>query len=242
MGLLCDRDSSRFMESGYSEPEHSVRSRAADLELKPDGTLEGTLRVSWSGHFNDAMRDRFEDVRPEELDSLAAKAQSDGGTIVGLDRVTLARGATESEPLGMTARVRLPDFASVTGKRILLEPAVFQAHAKPRYTSTERRHPVYYRYPWTELDTVRVRLPTGWKVESSDSVEPLSAEGVADYAAAVMVSDDGTQILYVRRFRLGMDGSIYFPAKYYPGVKNLFDGIHKRDRVSLSLTRVDGKP
>jgi transglutaminase-like putative cysteine protease len=240
MGLLCDRDSSRFLETGYSEPEHSVRTRVAELDLKPDGTLEGTVRVSWSGHFNDALREHFEDAQPGELDSLAANTQTDGGTVVELSDVALARGGEESAPLGMTAKLTLPGFATVTGKRILLEPAVFQAHARPRYTSTDRRHPVYYRYPWTELDTVRVRLPAGWKVEGADHVEPLSAEGVSDYAAAVMVSDDQKHVLYVRRFRLGMDGSIFFPTQFYPGVKKLFDGIQTRDRVSVSLTRSDG--
>src|SRR5262245_6636694 len=242
LGLLCDRDSSRFIETGYSTAANSVFTRSADLELEPGGTLSGTLRVTWSGHFNAAMRDQFDGVTAGELDSLATETQTEGGTTVRLSQVTLARGAEESAPLGLSARVVMPDFASVTGKRILIEPAVFYAHNKPRYTSTSRRHPVYYRHPWTELDTVRIRLPAGWKVESADSGQPLSAEGVCDYAAGVMVSDDETQVLYVRRFRMGIDGSIYFPVDLYPGVKQLFDGIQERDRIALTLTRTDTKP
>jgi uncharacterized protein DUF3857 len=242
MSLLCDRDSSRFVETSYSAPEHTVRTRSADLELAPDGTLEGTIRVAWSGHLNQDQRERFADVRSEDLDSLAAETQTDGGTTVRLSNVALERGSDESAPLVMTAKVTLPEFASVTGRRILIEPAVFYAHAKPRYTSTSRRHPVYYRYPWTELDTVRVRLAKGWKVEAASSVEPLGAEGVSDYSAAVMVSDDGMQILYVRRFRMGLEGSIFFPPQFYPGVKKLFDEIQKRDRVALSLARTDAGP
>jgi len=242
LGLLCDRDSSVFIETGYSTPENSVMIRSADLDLGPDGTLAGTVHVSWSGHFNAAMRQRFADVRPEELDSLAAQAQIEGGTPIRVADVVLAHGAEESAPLAMTAKVALPEFATVTGKRILLEPAVFYAHAKPRYPSTSRRYPVYFRHAWTELDTVRVHLPPGWKVENAESVEPLSAQGVSDYAAAVMVSDDETQVLYVRRFRMGIEGSIYFPSKSYPGVKQLFDGIQKRDRVALTLTRAETKP
>jgi transglutaminase-like putative cysteine protease len=241
MGLLCDRDSSRFVETGYSVPENTLRTRTADLQLEPDGTLAGTLRVTWSGHLNDAQRAHFADVRTDEIDSLATETQTDGGTTVRLSSVSLERGAEESSPLGMTAKITLPEFASVTGKRILVEPAVFQAHAKPRYTSTSRRHPVYYRFPWTELDTVRIHIPEGWKVEQADSVQPLSAQGVSDYAAAVMVSDDQRTILYVRRFRMGLEGSIFFPPQYYPGVKQLFDGIQKRDRVALTLTKLDAK-
>lgn len=242
VGLLCDRDSSVFIETGYSTPEDSRLARSADLDLRPDGTLEGTVHVSWSGHFNSSMRQRLDDVQPEELDSLVAETQVEAGTSGQVTNVVLARGAEESSPLAMTAKVTLPGFATVTGKRILLEPAVFYAHAKPRFTSTSRRYPVYFHHAWTELDTVRVHLPAGWKVETAESVEPLSAQGVSDYAAAVMVSDDETQVLYVRRFRMGVEGSIYFPSKSYPGIKQLFDGIQQRDRVALTLTRAETKP
>ena len=242
LGLLCDRDSSAFIETGFSTPEDSRLARSADLDLRPDGTLEGTVHVSWSGHLNASMRERFADVRPEELDSLAAGTQLEGGTTARVTDVVLARDAAESAPLAMTAKLLLPEFAAVTGKRILLEPAVFYAHGKPRYTSTARRYPVYFRHAWTELDTVRIHLPPGWKVETAESVEPLVAEGVSDYAAAVMVSDDQTQVLYVRRFRMGIEGSIYFPSKSYPGIKQLFDGIQKRDRVALTLIRAETKP
>jgi hypothetical protein len=79
-------------------------------------------------------------------------------------------------------------------------------------------------------------------VESAESGQPLTAESVSDYAAGVMVSDDETQVLYVRRFRMGIDGSIYFPVDSYPAVKQLFDAVQKRDRIALTLTRADAKP
>ena len=242
LGLLCDRDSSRFIETGYSTAENSVFRRSVDLALEPDGTLAGTIRASWSGHLNATMREQFADVAPEDLDSLATETQIEGGTTMKITHVAVTRGDDESTPLGLTAEVQLPEFASVTGKRILLEPAVFYAHRKPRFTSTSRRHPVYFRHPWTELDTVRVHLPAGWKVESAESGQPLAAEGVSDYAAGVTVSDDQTQVLYVRRFRMGIDGSIYFPVDSYPAVKQLFDAVQKRDRIALTLTRADAKP
>jgi transglutaminase-like putative cysteine protease len=242
IGLLCDRDSSRFIETGYSVADHSVFRRSADLTLAPDGTLAGSVQVSWSGHLNATMRERLGDVAAEDLDSVVTETQVEGGTAVKFMQVAIARGDDESAPLGLTAQVELPGFASVTGKRILLEPAVFYAHRPPRYTSTTRRNPVYFRYPWTELDTVRVHLPAGWKVENAESGEPLSAEGVSDYAAGVMVSDDQTQVLYVRRFRMGIDGSIYFPVDSYPAVRQLFTAVQQRDRIALTLTRADTKP
>ena len=242
MGLLCDRDSSAFIETSYSGPERTVRTRSADLELKPDGTLEGTVRVLWTGHWNDYVRELLADHSADEHDSLATELQTEGSGGARLSSASFALANDESSALRLSARVALPGFATVTGKRILLEPAVFHAHEQPRYPGSARRHPVYYRYPWTEVDSVRIRLPSGWKVESADDVEPLGAAGVSDYAAAVSVNDEAGEIVYVRRFRMGLNGSIYFEPKYYPAVKRLFDGIHERDGVSLTLTRADSEP
>ena len=242
MGLLCDRDSSRFVETSYSGPERTVRTRSVDLALEPDGTLEGTVRVLWTGHWNDYVRDLLADYSADEHDSLATDLQSDGDEGAKLTSASFTLETGGSSPLRMSAKVRIPGFATVTGKRILLEPAVFHAHAQPRYPNSARRHPVYYRYPWTEVDSVRIRLPQGWKVESADDVEPVGAAGVSDYAAAVSVNDEAGEVVYVRRFRMGLNGSIYFEPKYYAGVKKLFDGIHKRDGVSLTLTRTDAGP
>ena len=240
--LLCDRDSSRFIETPIAAPERTTRARRADLDLQPDGTLKGTLRTSFSGHFNGAIRRQFDGVTAQELDSTVSTLQADDGSNTTFSKVQLLNRDAQDEPLTMTSHVELPGFAAVTGKRILLEPAVFQAHAKPRYTSSKRRNPVYFEHAWCELDTIMIRLPEGWVVQEAESVQPLSAEGVATYTASVMVGEEGRLIRYVRGFRMGIDGSIYFPPKYYEGVKQFFDSVHERDGISLSLARAEAKP
>jgi transglutaminase-like putative cysteine protease len=242
LGLLCDADSSDFIETALSPPERTGRARRADFELKEDGTLEGTVRIVYSGHWNAEQRSRLEDLGVGGSDSLVSDAETAVGADIRVSDVRIANPAALNQPLDVTGHIVMPGFAPVTGKRILLEPAVFYAHARPRYLTATRRHPVYYPYAWSELDTISVRLPEGWKVGKVASVEPLAATGVADYAADTMVSDDGRTILFVRRFRMGIDGSIYFQTRYYPGVKQLFDGVHQRDGTVIELTREGSGP
>ena len=240
--LLCDRDSTRFIETPIASPERTTRARRADLELRPDGTLVGAVRTTFSGHFNGEIRKLFDGVTAQELDSTVSTLQADDGSNTTFSKVRLMNPDAHDEPLTMVSIVELPGFAAVTGKRILLEPAVFQAHGKPRFTSSKRRNPVYFEHAWCELDTILIRLPEGWKVEETDSVQPLTAEGVAAYTASVMVGEEGRLVRYVRGFRMGIDGSLYFAPKSYEGVKQFFDAVHQRDGVSLSLGRVEAKP
>src|SRR5439155_1744353 len=51
MGMICRVDSSCALRFPIASPEASAESRRADLRLGEDGTLKGTLRWSWSGHF-----------------------------------------------------------------------------------------------------------------------------------------------------------------------------------------------
>jgi len=43
LSLVCDRDSTFFLETPIAEPERSARARLADLELEEDGDLVGSL-------------------------------------------------------------------------------------------------------------------------------------------------------------------------------------------------------
>lgn len=240
--LLCDRDSSVFIGTPIGAPERSTRTRRCRLELHPDGSLSGTMETTFSGHLNASTRAAFENLGPAALDSAASRLEHADGTPWVVSRARLRNAGERREPLALEARVVWAESVTRTGSRMLFTPAVFQAHARPRYTSSRRRHPVYFEHAWSEIDTVRIRLPEGWRVQDFDDIPPRFADGVADYVAAVQVSEDGRDLTYVRRLRMGIDGSIYIPAEYYPGVKQFFDDVLQRDGVTLSLRRSAGAP
>ncbi len=237
--LLCDGDSSRFIETPLAGPERSRLGRAATLSLDEGGTLEGEVRLTFEGHCNESVRAALQDTSEIGLPDVLAQEAA-----VRDDEFTLRepRVVTDAERPGTllgTCRVKLPERATPTGRRLLLEPSVFHARVEPLFTAAERTHPVYFRYAWEERDTVRVRLPEGWKLETLDTPRPVEATGVARYQAQIAVSDDGRELLYLRTLRVGENGAIYFPVEDYGPLRRFWDLVHERDRVAVTLVRAE---
>jgi hypothetical protein len=237
--VFCDPDSGGFITLDSSEPERSASRHTATLTLMPDGTLDGDVHATFSGHANEDLRAALEDAHGDDADTAFVDALGWDRHSVQISRVRVDRGARDWDPLQVDYHVVMPEHATVTSKRILLQPAAMHAHEPARFTAGKRRWPVYFKHSWAESDTIRIRLPAGWRVEELDQPQPVEAKGVAAYRASILQSDDGAQLLYLRALVAGEDGTTLFPADSYPALKRLFDLIHDGDQATVTLVRGD---
>jgi len=243
--LLCDPSSPRFVAVPGAPPERSRVTRTGALTVAEDGTVAGDVALEFSGHLNETIRSGLEGLSGAALDSTLFGEVGWTDTGIELSRVVLVNGTDERAPLEVRCHVRLPGHAAVTGRRILLDPAVFHARKSVPFTSSARHAPVYFRFAWSERDSLSLRLPEGWKVEAVEAAAapaPAEAPGVAGYASAIRTSDDGREIVVVRTLRVGDDGTLVFPPDRYPELKRLFDRIHDRDGAVVTLVRAADGP
>jgi hypothetical protein len=139
--------------------------------------------------------------------------------------------------------VRVPDYAQRTSKRLLLQPAFFQFGSKPMFPNQERRHPVYFHYPWSEEDFVSIQLPDGFEPENFAQLLPLRAETISAYKPLIVYNVQTRTLTYQRSFFFGAGGALIFPRQgspeviqyYYTQLKTLFDILHDRDSFTVSL-------
>ena len=239
MALLCDHDSTLFLETTIPDPEQSVRSRSGELTLDEDGTLAGDVRVEASGHWNVRLRQAL----AEATDSLAAVREwlEWKGDWVELSALRVEPSARESDPLHLVVHARLPAHAVRSGRRMLLEPTAWWAHREPEFGASERKWPVEFPFAWTDRDSLRIRLPAGWKCETVAAPRPTRSPGVADMAIELRELESGTVLEMHRDFRLGFNGEILFPASSYGALRRLFALFSEADRFTAPLVQA-GKP
>ncbi len=240
--LLCQRDSSRFVATPAGNPERSRVTRVGTFVLAEDGTVEGDVTLSFTGHLNEDLRTAFAGLGGSDVDSTLVREAGWSGTSLRISQVRLVAGRDERAPFAVSCHLVLPEFATVTGKHIYLEPSVLHARRSAPFTASTRRAPVYFRYPWSERDSLSLRLPEGWKAEAVEAPEPVQEPGVAAFESSLRPSEDGRSLVYLRSLRVGERGAIFFPAKEYPVVKRLFEQILERDRVAVTLSRAEAKP
>ena len=162
---------------GY--PENSTR-RIADLALGSDGTLTGQVRISMSGE--EALRWRQIALRNDEEEAKKRfEAQLQDQVPPGV-KVTMNHFLSLNDfAASLMAVVDVSgSLGTVTGKRAFLPAAFFQASVKPPFAAEKREAPVDLHYPFVSEDTVTIKLPPGFAVQSvpTDSNIPYPQNAV----------------------------------------------------------------
>lgn len=234
--LITDPKAPVWVNSPLSSHEKSLIKRSAKLKLSDDGTLEGDVRVEFTGHFAvERKEDMDEDSETQREESLKEeiKGQMSGAEITN---ISIENVTDDMKPLVFSYRIRFPGYATRTGKRLFLQPAFFQHGLKPLFATATRKYPVYFHYPWSESDEVEFTLPKGYALDNADAPAPISSGGgISEYKPTLAATSDGSLLIYKRSFFFGGGGSLLYPVESYPNVKRYFDAIHQGDSHSLAL-------
>ena len=233
--LIGDPKSPSFIQTPPAPPEASAESRTAQLKLSLDGSLEGDVEETYTGHR--AEDDRFlldgksPAQREEWLHDRITRMFPDS-------EVTAIKIENADDPTReLIARYHLqaPHYAQATGKRMLFQTNPFRRSQASPFSASERRFPVEFPYAWQEVDQIHIRLPEGWSLDNPDNPGSMSFGQVGSYDVKLTISKDNG-LFASRQLVFGREGSVIFPAANYAVVKKVFDQIQLRDAHSLSLT------
>ena len=104
------------------------------------------------------------------------------------------------------------------------------------FASATRTHSVYFPYPWSEKDTISIKLPAGFALDNAERPGDVAdTGGIGKSVVSISIDTNANTLIYSRQFHFGGGGKILFPAAAYPAVKGLFDAFHKADTHALSL-------
>ncbi|HEX8652585.1 MAG TPA: DUF3857 domain-containing protein [Pyrinomonadaceae bacterium] len=233
--LVSDPKEPTFVKTPMSPPEKSQEKRMASFKLSEDGTLEGDVRIEYTGHFAIEKKEEYDDDSPAEReqalrDMLKAQMSTAEVTNVKIENVT-----DPAKPFIYAYHVKVPGYAQRTGKRLFLQPAFFQHGVGPLFTTSERRYPVYFHYPWSESDGVTIELPAGYTLDNPDRPAPFAAGDMSKYDVQILTTKDGRKLIYKRKFFFGAGGAVYFPTQGYAQLKQYFDALNKSDNHTITL-------
>ncbi len=140
------------------------------------------------------------------------------------------------KPFIYAFKVRVPGYATRTGKRIFFQPNVFERSAKPMFETSARRYDIDFPYSYAEQDDIVIELPNGYALESPDA-PPVTKDGqdISLNEIKMTVTTDKRTLTYKRKFYFGNNGYLRFPATAYPILKQLFENFHKGNTHALTL-------
>ena len=240
--LVADPNEGSFVKASMSPAELTRIDRRGTFTLGADGTLEGDVREERTGHEAagaiDAARGVPEQERRDGLET-DVKARLAGAE---LTRIRFDEAASAPGGITLAYHVRVPGYATRIGRRLLVQPAVFQKGGSSLFPGAERKLPVFFTHAWLSESVVTVDLPEGFVLENAGEQEPKVIVGgdVGRYALDVKASADGRRLECKRTLKLdGEGGSLYFPVASYGPLKEYFDAVRARDDQLVALVQHD---
>ena len=233
--LISDSRKPTFVLTPVAGPLQSLYKRTANLVLSEDGTIEGDVRLEYTGHAGAERKEYDDDDSPTQREETLRNGIKHRLSTAELSNIKIENVTDRVKPYACSFHVRVPGYAQRTGKRLFLQPEFFERGVAPLFPTSERRHSVYFHYPWSEDDTVEISLPAGFSLDNADAPEGFTASNVGQYEVRIAVTQDKRTLLYQRKFHFGANGNLVFPQTSYPQLKKVFDTLHEKDNHTITL-------
>ena len=235
-GLLVGEKIFNWQQTPFTPHEKSEQKRDGKFKLLPDGTLEGTVQMELTGQTALTYRIANWDDSPEKREENLKEDFKRRMSTAEVSEVRIENVLDASKPIIQAFKIRVPNYAQKTGKRLFFQPGFFEYGVEPLFSSAARKYDVFFRYPWSETDSVNIELPAGFDLDNADSPGDLAdPQKIASLGIAIRADRVNNMIYYNRKFHFGGGGNTHFPVTSYAPVKSLFDAFHKMEAHTITL-------
>jgi transglutaminase-like putative cysteine protease len=233
--LLTNGQSYGWINSAVSKYSQNLSHRTGKFKLLEDGTLEGFVRVEHNGHQATSRRRDLFAKTVNEREELLKKSWKTTIATAEISDFSFENFDEGAKPYTYSFKVRIPNYAQKTGKRLFLQPGFFEYGTNPLFSGETRKYPIYFEYPWSEEDEIEIELPKNFEADSVASPDAVrEASGIGAVTIKIELGTDTNILKYKREFFFG-NGKILFPPTAYKPLKVLFDSFHKADTHLISL-------
>ncbi|MFS8085124.1 MAG: hypothetical protein ACMG6H_05800, partial [Acidobacteriota bacterium] len=233
--LVTDPKESTFVKTPMSSPEKSLEKRTAKLKVTEDGTIEGDVRIEYSGHLGIDLKNLNDDDSPEQREQNLRDKIKERMSTAEISQIRIENVTDPDKPFVYAYHIRVPGYAQRTGKRLFLQPGFFEHGKGPLFSASERKYEIYFHYPWSEQDDVTIELPPGFALDNADQPAPFGSPPVTQYRVTMGITKDGRTLIYRRNFFFGGGDQILFPANTYAALKQLFDAVNTADNHTITF-------
>ena len=232
--LKLDKDGGTWVDIPYPDSSVSQIVRRADLKISSQGSLEGKLTITYSGH--EAAWRRFVE-RDEDLNQRKKFLEDDvQASIPATAEIELTNKPdwTSSAPsLFAEFNLKVPSWVSGAGRRALLPVGLFSLSEKHTCDHPTRVHPLYFSWKFQKLDDLRIALPPEWPV----AILPKAQNTQTDLVGYTLSFESDKDAL--RLTRTLKSDVIYLQPDQYETLHRFYQAVRTADEQQIVLQPAD---
>ena len=233
--LITDPKEPVWVETPLSPPDKSKVLRRGKFKLLEDGTLEGDVTISYTGHMAIERKEENDADSETERETTLKEEIKDQMSAAEISNIKIENVTDHVKPLVYQYHVKFPAYAQKTGKRLFLQPAFFQHGLGSMFATSQRKYPIYFHYPWSEDDVVEIDMPPGFALDNAEAPAPFGSAPVSEYKPSLAVTTDNKTLIFKRKFYFGGSNTILFPVTSYGQLKNYFEALNQGDGHTIAL-------
>jgi len=222
-----------FLVTPALSPETGLTKREISLNIDAEGKLAGTVNVSYYGQQALVRRlkhiDSDEIKKKEDLEEELKRILPPGSKV----NMKNVNGISDNSPqLLVEYEVVIPGIITDAGDRILMPICPLLGPSRYPFRQTQRKYPVYFDYPYRELDDIIIALPEGLSVEAFPAGKTTNTD-FSNYSLVKILETP-------KRIRVHRELAIkksYFLLDHYPQLKGIFDFARASDEEQIVLIK-----
>ena len=204
--------------------------RVANFTMVQDGTVTGTIDISYNGA--SALRWRHQALRGDE-ESLRKDLRTALEGMLPKSLEVKVRSIDNLREYEKPLEVKFSATGTVgipTGKRLVLPVDLFMVDERVSFPGEKRELPVYFHYPETMRDALRINLPPTMTVEAVPATSKLAMTGQAIYS--MEASSAATNVTVRRTF---LFNPVVVLVKDYSTLRSFYSQFQAKDQESIVL-------
>jgi hypothetical protein len=230
-GLRLDREGGSWVQTPQMTATESRIERRAALQINEDGSLQGKVSITFVGlealwrrlyEYNEGETERKKFLEDELKSSVPSGSELELSNHPEWDGV--------SPTLVAEFTVKIPNWVSSAGRRTLLPVGIFGGTEKHVFDTGNRVSPIYFTFPYQNLDDITVQLPAGMQVGSVPDLRNRDVKACV-YSSTAKAEKDSIHISRQLTINLGLAA-----AKYYPALRNFYQHVRTDDEEPIVLT------
>ncbi len=232
---LIDSKNPEMVQTPMLSASQSAINRMGTLSISEDGTLEGKVRELLSGNFASMWRERNRYTNDEQREERLNEELKQRFADFTASGTKFTASPDASKPVSIVYHIVVRNFAQRTGKRLFVQPDYFSAGVGSRFSESTRYNHIYFEFPWSEVDNIRLKVPVGFELDHADAPSGVNMPPTCVYAVHIAMDKTNNQLIYDRHLTFGDKQMLMFDQKVYPALKKVFDTIHEADNHMLTL-------
>jgi len=223
--LLIGESGGKLVRTPKYGLKENLQQRTIKAKLDAEGLLAADIKTIYSGiqqdnlHMliNNLSKDKVKEYLDEELDFATYT----------VNNFSYKENKKRIPEIEETLSVSADHYATISGKRLFIEPNIMTKSARRLRSDLERKYDIELDMEYHDSDKIEIEIPSGYKPESMPQ-DVIVESKFGKYRSAVKV--DQNKIIYTRSLQ---QFSGHFSKTDYAEMVKFYEALYKADRNKL---------